>query len=103
VINNHEVSFKAKSEEIMLKWREGKCFEAWYEQNGLEPFKRLVQEMPSDDQLQDLLMKKIEGIKFEDEKIAKVYNQEWWIYQIAGMRALREEAMRICNLHYLGG
>lgn len=83
----------------MFKWREAKCFEAWYEQNGLEPFKRLVQELPNDQELKKLLKKKIEEIKFEDEKIAKFYDQEWWIYQIGAMRAVREEAMRICNIH----
>lgn len=86
----------AKSEEILLKWWQDKRIEAWYKQNGIEPIKRLGQEMPNDQELEELLNAKIEGIKYEDEKTAKVRNEDFWLYQMAAMRALREEATRFC-------
>lgn len=88
----------AKSEEIVLKWRQSKWFEKWYEQNGIEPIKKLWQEMPNDQELEELLRAKIDGLRYEEEKIAKVRNEEYWLFQIAAMRALREEAKRICEL-----
>jgi hypothetical protein len=54
---------------------------------------------PIDRELEQLLKKNIELIKFEDEKIAKVRNDAFWLYQIAGMRALREGSKRIYDLY----
>lgn len=100
LLNNCRLSsLIAKSEEILLRWRQNKGVERWYRENGIEPFKRILREMPSDQALEELLNEKIEDIKYEDEQLQKVYNEQFWLYQIAAMKALREEAQRILALH----
>ena len=94
-------AFIAKSEEILLKWQKSRWADKWYDEYGIEPIEKVKSEIPDDEALGGLLRDHIQAIKYEDEKIAEVRNEEFWIIQIAAMRALREEAIRISNLHEL--
>lgn len=94
-------TLKDKSEEILLKWRQNGWADRWYESYGIEPVKKVMQEIPNDRDLESLLHQMLERAKNEDEKIAKRYNEEWWTYQLAAMRAWREEAKRIYGLHQI--
>lgn len=60
-----------------------------------------MQELPTDDELDKLLKQWLEGIKYEDERIAKARNKEFWLGQAAAFRAVRKELERICQLNDL--
>lgn len=92
------MSFIQKPEEILLEWRKDGWADRWYKEYGIEPMQRARKEGPSDEELEQYLQKQIEGIKYEDPKIAKIRNEEFWIEQVAAMRAFREECERICQL-----
>jgi hypothetical protein len=92
------MSFIQKSEELLQKWCHGWA-ERWYERNGIEHIRRFRDESPTDQELEQYLQRQIENMKYEDEKIAKIRNEEFWIGQAAAMRALREECKRIRHLH----
>jgi hypothetical protein len=54
----------------------------WYAEYGAEPARRWKQELPGDQELEELLKKWIDKIEYEDEKIAKVRNEEYRIVQV---------------------
>jgi len=92
----------AKSEEIRLRWgKDGWSMEKWYEQNGIDPIREMAKGYPNDQELEKMLKKEIEDMKNKDKKITKLYNEDFWLYQMAAMRALREDARKFCEQYEL--